>query len=312
MKLNHALYSSILLTGTLVIAGCGSDSDSGTVGSDQSGNNPVVNNEFKYSVYDIFDDLDNNNNYKTAWGKLKYTLSNNGVKEELSTVVGNSATSYQDSRSKDNDYLDYYAGNNFFIAVNDDFDDRYYKINFTNKDSFKLKISKDNATINSTYDILTYDITGVRQADSYAKTGFHTDLHYDYFPSNIAFPAGSQCYILQETSEQSYYNFDNTDTGYDSLEQWLENERRASSQINTLVKENVGQNNSLQAIKYTDQDGDSNAAVFFNNRVYDATYVEKGVKQVKDIDPKTSSVYCDSYNDVAAAFLDEQIKINYR
>lgn len=308
MNLNKKLCTGILLSSTFIFAGCGGSDDSNPTFNDQNNNDPIVNGELKYSSYDIFSEVVNDK-YKAAWGKLKFTLSNNGVKEQISTLVGSSATAYQDSRGDDDLY--YYAGNNFFMSVDDNFYNRYYKINFINEDSFNLRISKDNATINYTYDILSYDISGVGKVDSSAKTGLYTELHYDYFPSNLTFPAGSTCYILQETSDQTYYDFSNDPDINTTLDEWLEYEKKWGNQITNLVRENVGQNNTLKAIRYTDQEGDINAAVLFNNAVYEASYIEKGVKQTRDTDPKTSLVACDSYNDTAAQFLDEQIKLNY-
>lgn len=61
-----------------------------------------------------------------------------------------------------------------------------------------------------------------------------------------------------------------------------------------------------------DEDGDIIAAIEYNGLVYDAYYYQKGVTEDSDIDFTTDFVNCDQYNTVAANFLEEQIKINYK
>lgn len=312
MKINKTLCTGILLSSTLVFAGCGDSDDSNPAFNGQNNGGPVVNGELKYTTYDIFTEVVDDK-YKTAWGKLKFRISKNGVQEEITTVVGSSPTAYQQIRSNNNNEFDYYAGNNFFIGVPENFDNEYYKISFVDNDTFKVKIQQNNTAVNSTYDIFTYDLSGVGKLDYNAETGIFTDLYYDYFPDNIAFPQGSSCYVLQETSEESYYTFYSTDQRYTpTLEQWLENKQNLESyEIKDVVKENIGQNNSLPAVRFTDQYGDTYAAVFFNGEVFEADYVEQGVKEKLNLDPETDVVECYMYNDIAAKFMDEQIKANY-
>lgn len=310
MKLTKTLCTGIILTSTLVIAGCGDDSDS--EGTNQNNDGAIINNEFKYAAYDIFSDVVDNK-YKSGWGKLKYSITENGIKQDLVTVVGNSPTAYQESRYPNGVNLDYYAGDNLFIDVLEDFDNRHYRISFIDNNTIKSIIQKDNASVSTNLDILTYDLSGVGKLQKNANTGFYTDLHYDYFPDNIKFPAGSKCYVLQETAEQSYYNFYNTSQSSDiTIDEWIKDKRDSGGyELNDLVTENVGKNNALKAARFTDQRGDIYAAVQFNGLVYEADYSPKGVKQTLSTDPKTDVVECYLYNDTATTFLDTQIKANY-
>ncbi|WP_198336675.1 hypothetical protein [Psychrobacter celer] len=145
-----------------------------------------------------------------------------------------------------------------------------------------------------------------------AKAGIQTDLDYDYFPSNIAFPKGSECYIFQETPSQSYYTFYDLAPREDiTIAQWIINEKKNNT-VNDLIEEKVGKNNELSAARYTDEDGDIIAAIKYNGLVYDAYYYQKGVTEDSNIDFTTDFVNCDQYNTVAANLLEEQIKINYK
>ena len=251
-----------------------------------------------------------NNQYREAWGKLAYKLNNNGLLQTISTVVGSSSTAYQDSRSDDND-LEYYVGKNLFAAVPEEFDSKFYNISFVDSDTFKLKIQSGSATVNSTYDIITLDLTGVGKRQKNTQTGIETDL--EYFPDgfNATFPSGSQCYIFLETPDQDYYTFsDDEDEGSMTIDQWIANERKYNT-VSNLVEENVGSKNELQAARYTDEDGDINAAVVYKGLIYDAYYYQKGVQEKEDTNPATADVYCNQYNNVASKFLETQIKANY-
>ncbi|WP_298973562.1 hypothetical protein [uncultured Psychrobacter sp.] len=310
MKMNK-LYTGIVLAGALMVSGCGSDDDGEYVGVGSGNGGPIVNNELKFATFDPFNDVVDGE-YKTGWVKFAYTLSNKGFTQIISPLVGSSPTAYQDSRSDEEDNSDYYVGNKVFVKVSDEFDSRFYKLKFTDNDSFELRIQTDNRPIDSVYDIKTLDLNGVKKLGGNAKAGIQTDLDYDYFPSNIAFPKGSECYIFQETPSQSYYTFYVLGPREDiTIAQWIINEKKNNT-VNDLIEEKVGKNNELSAARYTDEDGDIVAAVEYNGLVYDSYYYQKGVTENTDTDFTDDVVNCDQYNTVAANFLEEQIKINYK
>ena len=308
MKINK-LYASIALTSALALTGCGGDDDGEYVSGGDNNGGPIVKNELNYTAFDPFSDVINGQ-YKTGWGKLAFKLNNNGLIRSISTVVGSSPTAYQDSRSGDR--LEYYVGNNLFAAVTEEFDSKFYKISFVDSDTFKLNIQSGSGTVNSTYDIITLDLTGVGKQPKNAQTGIDTDL--EYFPEgfNATYPSGSQCYIFLETPDQDYYTFsDGEDEGSMSIDQWLANEKKRNT-VNNVVKENVGSKNELQAVRYTDGDGDINAAVIYKGLIYDAYYYQKGVQEKEDTNPSIAEVYCNQYNNVATKFLETQIKAVYQ
>lgn len=306
MKINK-LYAGIALASTLMLTGCGDDNDDNVSNPDNNGG-PIVNNELNYATFDPFTDM-SNDKYEEAWGKLAYKISNDGLTETISTVIGSSPTAYQDSRSGDR--LEYYVGNNLFAAVNEEFDSKFYKISFVDSDTFKLNIQSGSGIVNSTYDIMTLDITGIGKQPRDATTGIATDL--DYFPDNFnaTFPSGSKCYIFLETPDQDFYTFnDGDDEGSMTIEQWIAKESKNQT-VTNLVKENVGSKNELQAVRYTDGDGDIVAAVLYEGLIYDASYHQKGVQEKENTNPDIAEVYCNLYNDVATKFFEAQIKTNY-
>ncbi|WP_201607761.1 hypothetical protein [Psychrobacter immobilis] len=310
MKINK-LYASILLTSALMLTGCGGNDDNGeyVVGSGDS-TGPIIDNKLSYVAFDPFSDVIDGE-YKTGWGKLAYRFDSNNFLQTISTVVGSSPTAYQVSRGDEEDNLDYYVGNKVFVKVSDEFDSRFYKLKFTDSDSFELKIQTDNAAIESIYDIETLDLSGIKKLARNADTGINTVLDYDYFPDNIAFPTGSQCYIFQETPSQSYYSFYELASRNDiTISEWIADQKQYNV-VKNLVEEKVGRNNELSAARYTSEDGDIVAAVEYNGLVYDSYYYQKGVTEDTDTDFTVDVVNCDQYNTVAADFIETQIKANY-
>lgn len=309
----NKLRTGILLVSALIMTGCSGGGSSSAIAPsnpnipDNNGT-PVVNNELKYTVFDPFTDVINDK-YIDAWGKLTYRLNNNGLLQTISTVVGSSPTAYQDSRG-DNLDLEYYVSKNMFAAVPEKYDSKFYKINFINSDTFKLKLQSGNSIFNFTSNIITLDLTGLGKQPLDAKTGISTDLQY--FPNsfNATFPSGSECYIILETPEQDLYSFDDgDDEGSITIDQWIANEKENNT-VTNLIQENIGINNELPAARYTDKDGDVIAVVRYEGLIYDALYNQAGIQKF-NTDPSIAKVYCDQFNDVAAKFFEEQIKANY-
>ena len=307
MKINK-LYAGIALATTLLLTGCGDDNDNNVSNPDNNGG-PIVNNELSYTVFDSFTEVVNGQ-FQGGWGKLAYVIGNNKFSETISTVVGSSPTAYQESTSEYTD-IEYYAGKNTFVAVPAGSEDKFYKANFTDSNTFKSSIQMDGSSIDSTYDIVTIDLSGVGRLPSSATTGIRTDLNSFSDNFSATFPNGSQCYILQETPTQSYYAFYDYDAGQDiTLDEWIADEEEANTATD-LVKEKVGRNNELPAVRYTDEYGDMVGAVQYNGLVYNAYYYQKGVKDAAMTDFTKDVVDCNLYNDVAADFFETQVKASY-
>ena len=171
----------------------------------------------------------------------------------------------------------------------------------------------------------TWDLSGVK-ADSYNagvtlsdSRGIMTALnHYSKLPTNLAFPAGSVCYIPVVSSERKFLAFNEKDkTGYSSLDKWIE---AAEARFNydrdySTSRFGVGINNKQKAaqvmfFEYKDQPAYQYNGVEYSKDIYEADYVAKGSSN-----PNTNSfrgvVDCTIVNDVAADFLEREIKRYY-
>ena len=171
----------------------------------------------------------------------------------------------------------------------------------------------------------TLDLSDVK-ADSYNagvtlsdSRGIMTALnHYSKLPTNLAFPAGSVCYIPVVSSERAFLAFNERDkTGYSSLDKWIE---AAEARFNddrdySTSRFGVGINNKQKAaqvmfFEYKDQPAYQYNGVEYSKDIYEADYVAKGSSN-----PNTNIfrgvVDCTIVNDVAADFLEREIKRYY-
>ena len=171
----------------------------------------------------------------------------------------------------------------------------------------------------------TLDLSDVK-ADSYNagvtlsdSRGIMTALnHYSKLPTNLAFPAGSVCYIPVVSSERKFLAFNEKDkTGYSSLDKWIE---AAEARFNddrdySTSRFGVGINNKQKAaqvmfFEYKDQPAYQYNGVEYSKDIYEADYVAKGSSN-----PNTNIfrgvVDCTIVNDVAADFLEREIKRYY-
>ena len=171
----------------------------------------------------------------------------------------------------------------------------------------------------------TLDLSDVK-ADSYNagvtlsdSRGIMTALsHYSKLPTNLAFPAGSVCYIPVVSSERKFLAFNEKDkTGYSSLDKWIE---AAEARFNddrdySTSRFGVGINNKQKAaqvmfFEYKDQPAYQYNGVEYSKDIYEADYIAEG-----NSNPNTNSfrgvVDCTIVNDVAADFLEREIKRYY-
>ena len=171
----------------------------------------------------------------------------------------------------------------------------------------------------------TWDLSGVKADDYRAgvplsnSRGIKTGLsHYSKLPTNLAFPAGSVCYIPVVSSERAFLAFNERDkTGYSSLDKWIE---AAEARFNddrdySTSRFGVGINNKQKAaqvmfFEYKDQPAYQYNGVEYSKDIYEADYIAEG-----NSNPNTNSfrgvVDCTIVNDVAADFLEREIKRYY-
>ena len=171
----------------------------------------------------------------------------------------------------------------------------------------------------------TLDLSDVKADDYRAgvplsnSRGIKTGLsHYSKLPTNLAFPAGSVCYIPVVSSERAFLAFNERDkTGYSSLDKWIE---AAEARFNddrdySTSRFGVGINNKQKAaqvmfFEYKDQPAYQYNGVEYSKDIYEADYIAEG-----NSNPNTNSfrgvVDCTIVNDVAADFLEREIKRYY-
>ena len=171
----------------------------------------------------------------------------------------------------------------------------------------------------------TWDLSGVKADDYRAgvplsnSRGIKTGLsHYSKLPTNLAFPAGSVCYIPVVSSERAFLAFNEKDnTGYSSLDKSV---AAAEARFNddrdySTSRFGVGINNKQKAaqvmfFEYKDQPAYQYNGVEYSKDIYEADYVAKGSSN-----PNTNIfrgvVDCTIVNDVAADFLEREIKRYY-
>ena len=185
------------------------------------------------------------------------------------------------------------------------------------------KNSNNKLNYETTYK--TLDLSDVK-ADSYNagvtlsdSRGIMTALnHYSKLPTNLAFPAGSVCYIPVVSSERAFLAFNEKDnTGYSSLDKWIEaaETRFSDDRKPRTTKVGYGVDNKQQAaqvmfFEYKDQPAYQYNGVEYSKDIYEADYIAKGSSN-----PNTNSfrgvVDCTIINDVAADFLEREIKRYY-
>lgn len=161
-------------------------------------------------------------------------------------------------------------------------------------------------------------------AQDNTSTGLITDLRFlTKLSTDIKFPQNSKCYVLQESANLQHYKFNTlssyTKMDYEKLDDWLNDmtnnlqpsglldNSAARYEVANIVRESIGKDNLIEAVRFTDQFGRYHAAVKVDGRTYRAIYNGKDEFNQKSIDPEQSSVYCESYNNIAADFIAKQI-----
>lgn len=159
--------------------------------------------------------------------------------------------------------------------------------------------------------------SGVSQ-DTNAETGFNTILNNlpDASSKAFSFPAGSLCYTTNEKVDKLFIEFDEDDvTDYRDLTAWR------SGQYSTAVFKNImlGSNNDIPvsyiiediAEGYEDGYESYRGAVQYQGKVYEA-FVNPARKWTQNSDPLKGMVYCETYNKVAADYIQSEIKKIYK
>ncbi len=220
------------------------------------------------------------------------------------------------------------------IVLADNFEGRLENKNIeVNGRTVKRPIYEKNSNNKLNYETTykTLNLSGLR-ANSYEaganidnSRGILTDLNnYSNIPTNVAFPAGSVCYIPVVTSERWFLAFNEKNkTGYGSIDKWIDaaKQRFSDDRDHRTSELSVGFGNQQKAaqvmfFEYNNQPAEQYNGVEYTsgptgaNGVYEANYVASGTT-----DPNTNSfrgvVDCTIVNEVAGDFLEEQIRRYY-
>ncbi|MDV2860527.1 hypothetical protein R0I52_07380 [Psychrobacter sp. CAM01] len=176
-----------------------------------------------------------------------------------------------------------------------------------------------------TIDYKEYDLYGVR-ADSYSvdkvtgkRAGVLTDLYnYSRISSKVSFPKNAQCYIPMTNSEREFVYFNEKGmTGYKNIDSWVEfiENQIGDDYSKKITRTSLGFNKqyplaSVQAYNDDQQIVATYNGVEYKGRVYNAKHVASGVNDSNN-DPLSGVVDCTLVNDVAADFLEREIKRYY-
>lgn len=206
------------------------------------------------------------------------------------------------------DKFKYSVKNNRYLAAN----------TFVDSDLDYHLLWKDPQTGNTLREDATYvavNIAGQSGSSQDSLTGFNTILNN--LPAikqdSFSFPAGSLCYIKQSKTDKDYVTFDSSDIRkIRDLVAW---KAEWDSQAK-FIDASVGSYNNLPVVytQYARQDNGHiiyPAAVFYDGKVYNADYVP-AYKEDINSNPQKGLVSCDTYNEIAANFIESEIRKVYK
>lgn len=211
-------------------------------------------------------------------------------------------------------------GNNFEGTL----EDRYIEVDGR---TVKRPIYETGSNKQLNYQIRyrTLNLSGT-DASSYQKgnrpsddRGIFTDLNnFTNIPTNASFPTGSVCYIPVTKSEEAFFVFnDKNKTRYQTLEDWIEvnEDRFGDNQRYSTTTVKVGKANNARAAQVTffatDERPEYNYyGAEYGKSVFDANYINKNEQRPNE-DSFRGVVDCTLVNDVAADFLEQEIKRYY-
>lgn len=306
-KINKRLLAPLSLALlTMTITGCG-DGEDAIFGSGGSSNN-----EFTVSSFDKGIDRQTNreavvridSRYRTGERNIKSTnivgnYNNQNIDDlESSIVLG---VQFEGTLEDKN------------IEVN----------NRTVKRTIYEKNSSKSFNYETTY--RTLSLSGINARDYIPSNNFGssrgilTDLNnYPKIPNTFSFPAGSVCYIPVTTSDRSFFTFNTKNkTSYRALDEWTLNavKRFSDNRPSRTTNFNVGSGNKQQAaqVKFFAVNNDPeylSNGIDYDGSIYDANFIDKDKPRPNESSSR-GVVDCTLVNDVAANFLEAQIKRYY-
>ena len=289
----------------VTLTGC-NDEDDPIFGSGSS------SNEFTVISFDKGIDRQTN---KEAIVRINDTYSSGDREVKVTNIVGNYNTQNIDDLETS-------------IVLADQFEGTLEDENIeVNNRTIKRPIYEKNSNNKLDYEITyrTLSLSGVNARDYLVGNRFNdnrgilTDLNnYPKIPNNTSFPNGSVCYIPVIKSARSLFVFnDKNKTGYEKLDNWVEdtenrfNDNRQSS--TTTLKVGKGNNLRVKQVKFFAINSAPEYlynGIDYDDRIYEANYIDKNKLRPNE-DSLRGVVNCTLVNDVAADFLEREIKRYY-
>ena len=158
-----------------------------------------------------------------------------------------------------------------------------------------------------------------RRGDRNKATGVFTDLNnYTAIPSSTTFPSGSVCYIPVESTNKTFFTFNqNQRTRFLTLEDWTKaaekqfGDNRGSK--TTVLNIGAGNSQKVSQVEFFATNNEPSylySGVEYNKVIYNANFVGKNQSPPNQNDA-TGVIDCTVVNDVAADFLEREIKRYY-
>ena len=283
---------------TLALTGCGGDDD-GIYGSGSSSNKFTVSS------------FDSNSN---AIARIDTTYQAGKREVQPTNIIG---TSQPNINNLD---LSIVLASGFEGTL----EDKNISVNGT-KVSQPIYQKNSNNLSEYTIDYQEYDLSGIT-AGSYKidkstgkRSGVLTDLYnYSRLSTTIAFPRGAKCYtpVTNSVRELVFFNEKNI-TGYKQIKPWtdfIENQIGSGYSKKTITA-SLGVNKQYPLARVQAYDSNQQLVatyngVEYNGRVYNTNYAASGTT-IPNRDAALNVVDCTLVNDVAADFLEAQIKAKY-
>ena len=190
----------------------------------------------------------------------------------------------------------------------------------------KRPIYEKNSNNQISYEIhyKTLNLSGLksnsyRRGDRNKATGVFTDLNnYTAIPSSTTFPSGSVCYIPVESTNKTFFTFNqNQRTRFLTLEDWTKaaekqfGDNRGSK--TTVLNIGAGNSQKVSQVEFFATNNEPSylySGVEYNKVIYNANFVGKNQSPPNQNDA-TGVIDCTVVNDVAADFLEREIKRYY-
>ena len=310
-----ALYSSILLSCSM-LAACGGDDSDSSISSNES----VSESAYEFISFIIDDDSQPGLDGISYINRQNLRATPDGVMFTEYDVYGNS--DLDDNEGPESILPDLILAKNLKYLSTDEFKNIKYIDNDTFEEIFKDE--KTGETIIKTQIKNPIKISGAKSKNISGTLDFLPRIAN----KGYNFPIGSLCYNYRNKSDKEYFTFDlDFPSEYSNLMAWKK-DRSPKNGIapifNTMM---VGSDNDISVTYSNDVYEDasssvdlpifgtarpqSQAAVIYEGRLYEGTlFYPYDISS--STDPSVSPIFCLGYNKIAADYIEREIVKSYK